>query len=123
MKTPPLLIGAAILFWGIEMRQTVLAALMAVAVEAPRWFKSRWDFKEADFKAVSALCTLVLAGLVLYQFFTGWFNHSAWMVMKWLPIVLLPLFLAQLYSTCGTINSSALFLFRKRKILTDRVPA
>jgi hypothetical protein len=107
------------MFWGIEMRQPVLAALTAVAVEASRWLKYRCDFSEADLNAVSTLCILALVGLALYQFFTGWFNHSAWMVLKWLPIVLLPLFLAQLYSTGGTINSSALYLFRRRKILTD----
>ena len=48
MKTPPLLIGAAILFWGFEMNQLVLAVVMAVAVEVSRWFKHRRDFTYID---------------------------------------------------------------------------
>ena len=68
MKTPPLLIGAAILFWGLEVGQLVPAACMAVAVEASRWIAYRWDFKEADFKRVSALCTLALLSIAFYRF-------------------------------------------------------
>jgi transglutaminase-like putative cysteine protease len=120
MKTPPLLIGAAILFWGFEAGQPVLAAFMAVAVEASRWIKYRWDFKEADFKRVSTLCTLALLSIVFYRFLTGWFNHAAWMILKWLPGFLLPLLLAQAYSTAGRINLSALFLFRKKHVPTDQ---
>ena len=120
MKTPPLIIGAAVIFWGIEMRQPVLAALMAAAVEASRWIKHRWDLNETDFKIVTALSTLALFGLALYQFLTGWFNHAAWMIFKWLPVVLLPVFLAQLYSTAGRINPHTLFLFRKKRIPADQ---
>jgi hypothetical protein len=120
MKTPPLLIGAAILFWGLEVGQPVPAALMAVAVEASRWIKYRWDFKEADFRRVSTLCTLALLSIVFYRFLTGWFNYSAWMIFKWLPVFLLPLLLAQAYSTAGRINLSALFLRRKTQIRANQ---
>jgi transglutaminase-like putative cysteine protease len=120
MKTPPLLIGAAILFWGLEVDLLVPAACMAVAVEASRWIKYRWDFKEADFKRVSTLCTLALISIAFYQFLTGWFNHPAWMIFKWLPGFLLPLLLAQIYSTAGRINLSALFLLRKKQIRADQ---
>jgi transglutaminase-like putative cysteine protease len=113
MKTPPLLIGGAIFFWGAEVGQLVIAACMAVAVEASRWITYRWDFKEADFRRVSTLCTLALFSTALYRFLTGWFNHSTWMILKWLPAFLLPLLLAQAYSTVGRINLSALFLRRK----------
>jgi transglutaminase-like putative cysteine protease len=118
MKTPPLLVGSAILFWGIEVRQLVLAALMALAVEASRLVKQRWDFKETDFKRVSALCTLGLISLTLYRLITGWFNHSAWMIFKWLPVILLPIFLAQIYSSAGRINPKTLFLLRRNKSQT-----
>lgn len=120
MKTPPLLIGTAILFWGLEVGQLVPAACMAVAVEASRWIAYRWDFKEADFKRVSALCTLALLSIAFYRLLTGWFNHSAWMILKWLPGLLLPLLLAQVYSTAGRINLSALFLLSKKQVPTDQ---
>jgi len=120
MKTPPLLIGVAILFWGFEVDLLVPAACMAVAVEASRWIKYRWDFKEADFRRVSTLCTLALTSIAFYQFLTGWFNHSAWMIFKWLPGFLLPLLLAQAYSTAERINLSALFLLRKTQIRANQ---
>lgn len=119
MKPPPLLIGAAILFWGFEMNQLVLAVLMAVAVEASRWVKPRWELKEADFRTVAKLCTLALVGLTLFRFLTGWFEHSTWMILKWLPVVLAPLLIAQRYSTAGRIKLSVLFLFRKKQILNQ----
>ena len=120
MKTPPLLIGAAILFWGVEVHQVILAACMAVAVEASGWVSYRWDLKEADFRRVSTLCTLALLGTTLYRFLTGWFNHSTWMILKWMPAFLLPLLLAQIYSTTGRINLSALFLRRKTQIKANQ---
>ena len=120
MKTPPLLIGAAILFWGLAIHQLVLASLMAVAVEASRLIKHRWDFGEADFKRISALCSLALISIALYRLMTGWFNHPAWMIFKWLPIVLLPLFLAQACSTAERFPLNALFLFRRKQPLTDQ---
>jgi hypothetical protein len=93
---------------------------MAVAVEASRWITYRWDFKEADFRRVSTLCTLALFSTALYRFLTGWFNHSTWMILKWLPAFLLPLLLAQAYSTVGRINLSALFLRRKTQIRANQ---
>ncbi|MGD9045125.1 MAG: hypothetical protein PVG06_15515, partial [Desulfobacterales bacterium] len=120
MKTPPLLIGAAILFWGVEVRQVVPAVCMAVAVEASRWIKYRWDFKEVDFRRVSTLCTLALLSTTLYRFLTGWFNHSTWMILKWMPVFMLPLLLAQAYSTAGHINLSALFLRRRTQIKVNQ---
>ena len=120
MKTPPLLIGAALLFWGFEVRQLIVAAGMAVAVEASRWVTYRWDLKEADFRRVSMLCTLALFSIALYRFLTGWFNHSAWMILKWLPGFLLPLLLAQAYSTAGRIHLSAMFLRRKTQIRANQ---
>ena len=120
MKTPPLLIGAAILFWGLEAGQLVPAACMAFAIEASRWIKYRWDFKEADFRRISSFCTLALFSIAVYRLLTGWFNHPAWMILKWLPVFLLPLLLAQVYSTSGRINLSALFLRRKRQVAADQ---
>ncbi|MGD8343331.1 MAG: transglutaminase domain-containing protein [Desulfobacterales bacterium] len=119
MKTPPLLIGAAILFWGFEMDQLMLALIMAVAIEASRWFKHRWELKDADFRAVAVLCTLALVVLTSYRFLTGWFEHGTWMILKWLPIILAPLLIAQRYSTAGRISLSVLFLFRKKQILSQ----
>jgi hypothetical protein len=51
---------------------------------------------------------------------TGWFEHGTWMILKWLPVILAPLLIAQLYSTAGCINLSVLFLFRKKQILYGR---
>ncbi len=117
MKTSPWLMGVAILFWGLEKRQLVLASVMAAVVVASQWLTHRWDLKEDDFKTVSTLCTLTIVGLALYQLLTGWFTHPAWMIFIWLPVVLLPLLLAQIYSTAGRINLSVLFLLRKKQIL------
>ena len=120
MKTPPLIIGAALLLWGFEAGHLILAVPMAVSVEASRLIKQRWDFSEADFKRVSILCSSALVGIALFRFATGWFEYPAWMIFKWMPVILLPLFLAQIYSTRGRLNMSVLFLFHKKQIATGQ---
>lgn len=64
LKTPPFLIGSAILFWGWQTQILWLAVGMAVVVEASHWIKWRIDFSVPDFNRIWDLCSLltVLAG-------------------------------------------------------------
>ncbi|UCD90181.1 MAG: transglutaminase domain-containing protein, partial [Desulfobacterales bacterium] len=60
-----------------------------------------------------------IIGIFAYRIVTGWYAHASWMIIKWLPVVLSPLLLAQLYSTEGGVNLRVLFLFKRKKKPSD----
>ncbi len=45
MKTPPLLLGMTLLFWGWQAGFPVVGAVMAVVLESARFVKLRWDLR------------------------------------------------------------------------------
>jgi hypothetical protein len=110
MKTPPLLLGAGLLFWGWQAGHLVEGALMAGLLEGAQSVKARWDFTDEDFRRIWTFCALLLLGAALYAFtsaggpgeFRGFFqnpnlnternvgNASARTVaalMRWLPMI------------------------------------
>src|SRR5262245_55418562 len=67
-KTPPLLLGAALLFWGWQTGLLIPAAIMAVVLEAARGIKLRWDFSNEDFTRIWGFCSVVLLAAAVYAF-------------------------------------------------------
>ena len=68
MKPPPLLMGAALLFWGWQTGFLAIGALMAVVLEAARWLDTRWDFADEDFTRIWTFCTLLFLATAVYAF-------------------------------------------------------
>lgn len=123
MNAPPLFVGATLVFWGAVCGQWMLAIPAAIVLEGSRWVGVRWQLTDNDFRRLADLCNIGIIGIVVYRLFTGWFNQAAWMVIKWLPIVLLPLILGQAYSVAGRINLNTLLLLKwKRPADPDKPP-
>jgi hypothetical protein len=122
MKTPPLLLGAGLLFWGWQAGHLVEGALMAGLLEGAQSVKARWDFTDEDFRRIWTFCALLLLGAALYAFtssggpgeFRGFFqnpnlnternmgNASARTVaalMRWLPMIFFLFMAAQAFSS------------------------
>src|SRR5215467_8736100 len=68
MRTPPLLLGVTLLFWGLQTGLLIPGALMGVIVEAARWIKGRWEFLEEDFARIWTFCCLLLLATAVYAF-------------------------------------------------------
>ena len=68
MKTPPLLLGTALLFWGWQTGFLIIGALMAVVLESARWIKARWEFSDDDFIRIWTFCSLLFLAAALYSF-------------------------------------------------------
>lgn len=119
MRTPPFLLSAVLLFWGIHAQQIILAATLAAFVESPRLINVRWRFRDADFSRIADACMIGIIGIVAYRIVTGWYAHASWVMVKWLPVVLSPLLLAQLYNTEPTVNLNVLFLLKRKKKSSD----
>lgn len=122
MKTPSLLLGAGLLFWGWQTGHLVEGAVMAVVLEGAQLVKTRWDFTDQDFRRIWTFCALLLFAAALFAFtstggpaeFRGFFqnpnpgtgrgasNASAQTVaslIRWLPMIFFLFLAAQAYSS------------------------
>ena len=134
MKTPPLLLLAALLFWGWQSGLLLVGAVMGVALESPRFIKARWDLTGDDFRRLWNFCTLLALTLVVYVFTTndegGGLNGllhssavaaarnasvSATTFLRWLPMTLFLLVAAQRFSERGAVPLSAISVLARRR--------
>jgi hypothetical protein len=118
MKTPVLLLGASLMFWGWQTNHWIWAALMAIILEGSHLIRLRWDLSNADFRRISDMCVILFLILLIYLWMADRTVTFIVGLIQWLPVVFLPLLAAQEYSTSDRINIRALFLLlrRKRKI-------
>ena len=68
MKPPPLLLAAALLFWGWQTDLFKVGLLMALILESSRLTKARWEFSDDDFARLWTFCTLLFLGTAVYAF-------------------------------------------------------
>lgn len=115
MKTPFMLIGAALLFWGWQTGQLLLGALAAVLLEGARLAHWRWELSEGDYLRLGDVCSGLLILLALYLFVVEEISNSVFAFLRWLPLVYFPMMAAQ---QCGPRDhvpyDSFLWLLRKR---------
>lgn len=117
MKTPPFLLAAALLFWGWQNGLLVYAVVAAVLLEAPRVVQWRWEFSANDLVRICDFCVVVFVGALVLFYFMGQLNDDAIRYARWLPLVALPLVLAQAYSVKNHVTLRTFFwLLRRRKI-------
>ncbi len=82
---------------------------MALALEGSRLVKWRLELSPSDFNRISDLCTLILLGLFFYHYASLRSPKAIVVLVQRLPLALLPLLIAQAYSTSERIDVSALF--------------
>ena len=119
MVPPRLLGGATLLFWGVMTGELVVSLIVATLLEAKNWVKLNWDFDDAAYvKAFQ-----VSLGLLAFVLFLIWMGevdyHSLNKVMKWFPICLLPIELAQRYGRRDYMNMNTFFYFARQRMKQD----
>src|SRR5688500_14679035 len=99
MNTPPLLIAAALLFWGWRTNWWALAIALAVIFEMSRVLKSRWqfDFTDRDYSRIFDVCTLLFGGAVIYLRFSQEITRSCFVLFQWMPVIFALILIAQAY--------------------------
>ena len=65
MKPPPLLLGAALLFWGWQAEFLLVGALMAVALESRYLIQARWELSDDDFFRIWIFSTLLFVAALV----------------------------------------------------------
>ena len=91
MKLPRFMFAAVILFWGWQWQLLALAAGLAIGVE---WACGGYWQRQVDFtllSRVSNACTLLFVSLAVYFAFTLDPARGVLAVIKWTPLMLLPL--------------------------------
>ena len=121
MNTPPLLIGAAILFWGWQTGFWLVAIPIAAIVEGHRITTVRWEFTPAQLNRINDFCTAFILLPGVYFYFAVGNPRAIILMFIWMPLVLLPLVLAQAYGTRSEFDLSVLF-WSLRKYPPRRMP-
>ena len=121
MNTPPLLLGAAILFWGWQTDFWLVAVPIAAIVEAHRITALRWEFTLAQLNRISDFCTVFMLLPGAYFYFAVGNPRAIILMFVWMPLILLPLVLAQAYGTRSEFDLSVMF-WSLRKYPPRRMP-
>jgi len=120
VNTPPFLLAAAALFWATQTGQWLVAAVVAVLMEGPRYRTWRWSLEESDFMRIADFCTVLLVGLALYFYFTFGNPRAITLLFQWLPVALAPIALAVAWSTSREIGLAVLFWSLRRAPMRRR---
>lgn len=138
MKTPPFLLGAALLFWGWQTGLLWVGAATGLLLESSHWVRARWRFSQADLDRVWNLCVALFLGATLYAFFSTdsltavsglWKDNSAssrlatinqskrslFQLLQWLPLLFIPIVLAQAFGERPRLDLSTFSLWLRRK--------
>ena len=116
-KIHPLMLAAAIAFWGWQTTQWLVAVPVAALLCASFYGSLRWPLTTAQLTRVADFC-MVLGLLIGVLFYFSYGNPIAVILFfKWLPLMFLPLALAYAYSDTGhtRMNLSVLFWSLRRR--------
>lgn len=118
--TPPrLLLGFALVFWGLMTDQLAIGLPLAVAVEAAHWTRLRWDFQEQAFLRAWQLCALLISARMVLILIDGGRFIAVPRLLGWLPLLLAPLQLAQSYSLNDRMPLTIFSFFARRRMLRN----
>ncbi|MBI5594756.1 MAG: transglutaminase domain-containing protein [Elusimicrobia bacterium] len=120
MSTPPLLLGAALLFWGLQTGLWPAALALGGALEGSRLVRRRWDLQPSHFENLADLSALGFAAAVVYAYATREAAAAVMALFAWLPFVLFPLAVAQVYSGRPVVDLAAFFLSMRRRPQAER---
>ncbi|MCU0788686.1 MAG: hypothetical protein MUC91_10935, partial [Verrucomicrobia bacterium] len=143
MRTPPFLLGAALLFWGWQTDLLLAGAIMGVVLESPRLVKARWEFTDDDLSRIWTFCAVLFLAAIVYAFaandgigsFVGFFQdpnlnaqrragdtsaRTAVLMIRWLPMVLFLFVAAQSFNTRDTVPLETISLLARRRLRRAR---
>jgi protein-glutamine gamma-glutamyltransferase len=143
MKTPPFLLGAALLFWGWQSGLLIQGAAMGVILECARFSTTRWELSDDDFARIWTFSTLLFLAAAVYAFTTnqgpaafgkmfgshnfiatGAASNTAALtsitMLRWSPMVFFVLIAAQMFSTRPGIPLETISIILRRRWMKAR---
>ena len=122
LSAPPrLLLGVAFLFWGAMHDRPLAALLAAILVEGRHWTGWRWDFGVRGFARSWQLSMVILIVATIALLREENLSSVDFLnMLGWLPLMMMPLALAQQYATAGGVPSVTFSFIARRKMATDQ---
>ena len=111
MKTPPLLLGLTLLFWGWQTGLLILAVPLAALLEAAGFTTRRFELTAKDFNRISDFCAVFFSILAVYSYAAG-----TGPLAKWAPLAIWLLLAAQVWSTVQGVDTGAIFWTARQKL-------
>ena len=143
MKMPSLLIGATLLFWGMQTGFFPEAAAMALILESARFVRARWEFSNDEFARIWTFCMVLLLAAIMFAFsdnggltsFGELFENpnvssessagkastmTADAIIRWLPMIFFIFAAAQTYSPVENVPLEAVSLYLRSRMKKAR---
>ncbi len=114
MKAPRFFLGVILLFWGWHHHLLFVAVSLCLIVESIHFLKIRFEFRPADFNKFIDVSIVLLAGTVVIALSVET-QKAMSILLRWLPVIFLPIIAAQQFSTKGKIDIRAFFLVGRKK--------
>jgi transglutaminase-like putative cysteine protease len=115
VNTLPGLLAAACALWGVQTGYWPVAIAAAAALEAPRFVALRWNVEQAHFNRLSDFCSALIVAAGVYLYFTYGNPRALMLLFQWLPVLTLPLALAQAWGSLREVDVAA-FVWTMRRI-------
>ena len=115
MKPPPLIMGAALIFWGWRVDMLAIAAVAAGVLELSNGIKARWDFTDKEFNRLWDVCTVIFLVAGAYLRFSEEITSGAYKFFQWMPLIFYPMAAGYLFSTREGVPLKAFSWFMRRK--------
>ena len=112
-RPPPLLGGLVIVLWGITTGQYVLGGILALLYESHRLIPVRWEISDDLFERIWRFCFIAFFVLAGIGFLRTGAAAAFELALKWTPVLLLPLALAQVYAEREAVPAAVFSLINK----------
>ncbi len=116
LRPPRLLIGMTLVFWGGLVGQPVVGLICAVLLEGRNWTRLRWELMPRGFIRAWHLTVLLMVVAAALSWLDGIDSLGFFRFFRWLPVLLLPLALAQQFSREGRMPVNTFSYFARRKM-------
>lgn len=123
MRLPPLFMAGVLVFWGWQTGLLAQGVFMGLCLEAPRLLSMRLRIQPRDFSRLLDLCIVLVLGLALYLYLTPMSEAELLVLMRWLPMPLFPLALAEALDEKRQARfAGLLYTVRRKRSLLARPP-
>lgn len=113
---PRLLLGISLMAWGGLNNHALIALLTALLVESRNWLNWRWDFRLKGYSRAWILTLIILAGTVAYHSLNLTGPTALLAFIEWLPLIFLPLILAQQYGEEQTVPTTVFSVIARHRL-------
>ncbi|MGJ8725043.1 MAG: transglutaminase-like domain-containing protein [Roseibacillus sp.] len=117
---PRLLLGVTLLVWGALTNHGLMALGAALLIEGRNWLNWRWRFDLRGYSRAWILSLIALAGTVGFHSLNLSGPAAILAFIEWLPLIFLPLILAQQYGEAKAVPTSIFSVVARQRLKRER---